>query len=77
MVQIGTAIWYSYRKFSQHQGTRDFMPNKDYYTASEAQQVLGLSKAEFHRRAGQGRIPRFLRTGYKQRPAVANCVNRG
>src|SRR5712691_1871582 len=42
------------------------MQNRDYYSASEAQKVLGLSKAEFHRRAGQGRIPRFQRTGYKQ-----------
>jgi predicted DNA-binding transcriptional regulator AlpA len=39
---------------------------RDYYTAREAIAKLGLSKTEFHRRASQGRIPKFTPTGKKQ-----------
>jgi predicted DNA-binding transcriptional regulator AlpA len=39
---------------------------RDYYTASEARAQLGLSKAEFYRRADQGRIPKFTPPGKKQ-----------
>lgn len=42
------------------------MVERDYYTASEAMKVLGLSKAEFHRRANAGRIPKYTPPGKKQ-----------
>lgn len=42
------------------------MVERDYYTASEAMKVLGLSKAEFHRRASAGRIPKYTPPGKKQ-----------
>ena len=39
---------------------------RQYYTASQAQAILGLSKAMFHRRVNQGLIPRFTPPGRKQ-----------
>lgn len=36
-----------------------------FYTASEAQEVLDMSKAEFHRRVKQGRIPKHTPPGMK------------
>lgn len=39
---------------------------RDYYTASEAQRQLGLSKASFHRWVKEGRIPKFTPPGRKQ-----------
>jgi predicted DNA-binding transcriptional regulator AlpA len=42
------------------------MSNDQYYTASEAQAKLGLSKAMFHRKVKQGLIPKVTRPGMKQ-----------
>lgn len=42
------------------------MQERDYYTASEAQKVLGLSKASFHRWASEGKIPKYTPPGRKQ-----------
>jgi len=39
---------------------------KQYYTASQAQAILGLSKAMFHRKVNQGFIPRVTPPGKKQ-----------
>ena len=38
----------------------------DFYTASEAMKKLGLSKTEFHKRVGEGRIPKITPPGKKQ-----------
>ncbi|GCE15667.1 helix-turn-helix transcriptional regulator [Tengunoibacter tsumagoiensis] len=40
--------------------------NQSYYTASEAQQKLGLSKAMFFRKVNQGLIPKVVLPGMKQ-----------
>lgn len=40
--------------------------NSNYYTASEAQAKLGLSKAMFFRKVNQGLIPKFVSPGMKQ-----------
>ncbi len=37
-----------------------------YYTASQAQAMLGLSKAMFHRKVNQGLIPKVTPPGKKQ-----------
>jgi len=42
------------------------MNNDQYYTASQAQAKLGLSKAMFHRKVKQGLIPKVTRPGMKQ-----------
>ena len=42
------------------------MSDQQYYTASEAQAVLGLSKAMFHRKVNQGLIPKVTQPGKKQ-----------
>ena len=42
------------------------MSEQDYYTAGEAMQALGLSKAMFHRKVKQGLIPKITPVGYKQ-----------
>ena len=39
---------------------------KQFYTASEAQAKLGLSRTEFHRRVNQKLIPKVTRPGMKQ-----------
>ncbi len=36
-----------------------------FYTASQAQAKLGLSKTEFHRKVNQGLIPKIVRSGMK------------
>lgn len=40
--------------------------NNKYYTAKEAQTILGLSKAKFHKLVRQGLIPKVLLPGMKQ-----------
>ena len=40
--------------------------NERYYTAQEAQQKLGLSRAVFFRMVSQGIIPKFVQPGMKQ-----------
>lgn len=42
------------------------MYEKDYYTAKEAQDKLGLTKAMFHRRVNEGLIRRTVKPGHKQ-----------
>jgi predicted DNA-binding transcriptional regulator AlpA len=42
------------------------MSNDQFYTASEAQAKLGLSKAMFHRKVNQGLIPKVTPPGKKQ-----------
>jgi len=42
------------------------MSDQQYYTASEAQAMLGLSKAMFHRKVNQGLIPKYTPPGKKQ-----------
>ena len=42
------------------------MSIKDYYTAREAQEKLGLTKAMFHRRVNEGLIRKTVKPGYKQ-----------
>ncbi len=42
------------------------MKQNQYYTATQAQKVLGLSKAMFFRKVNQGLIPKFTPTGNKQ-----------
>ncbi len=42
------------------------MSERDYYTAKEAQEKLGLSKAMFHRRVNEGLIRKKIVAGYKQ-----------
>ena len=42
------------------------MSDQQYYTASEAQAMLGLSKAMFHRKVNQGLIPKYTPPGRKQ-----------
>ena len=42
------------------------MNDQQYYSASEAQAVLGLSKAMFHRKVNQGLIPKYTPPGKKQ-----------
>src|SRR5947207_648185 len=41
-------------------------PEGPYYTAKEAQEKLGLSKAKFHKWVRQGLIPRVILPGMKQ-----------
>ena len=43
-----------------------FVANGEYYTASEAQAKLGLSKAMFFRKVNQGLIPKVIPPGMKQ-----------
>lgn len=42
------------------------MKRDDYYSAREAQKVLGLDKAMFHRRVNEGVIKKIIPPGYKQ-----------
>lgn len=42
------------------------MSNEEFYTASQAQRVLGLDKFTFHRRVNEGSIPSFTPPGKKQ-----------
>jgi hypothetical protein len=42
------------------------MNEKDYYTAKEAQDKLGLTKAMFHRRVNEGLIRKKIVAGHKQ-----------
>jgi len=42
------------------------MEEKDYYTAKEAQEKLGLTKAMFHRRVNEGLIRKTIKPGHKQ-----------
>ncbi len=41
------------------------MPEEYYYTASEAQAVLGMSRTQFHRKVGEGTIPKYTPPGMK------------
>lgn len=42
------------------------MSNEEFYTASQAQKVLGLDKFTFHRRVNEGSIPSFTPPSKKQ-----------
>lgn len=46
-----------------------------YYTANEAQKVLGFTKATFHRRVNEWNIPTFLPPGKKQRLYPKKAIN--
>jgi predicted DNA-binding transcriptional regulator AlpA len=48
------------------QSKGSMMSDQQYYTASEAQAMLGLSKAMFHRKVNQGLIPKYTPPGRKQ-----------
>jgi hypothetical protein len=54
--------WYS-EEILLSKEKRPTMSERDYYTAREAQKVLGLSNASFHRWVGEGKIKKYMPPG--------------